>query len=151
MKKILFTLGVLGSICIGLSTEGHAQIIVDNSSKGFSASSNWLTGTGGYGGTFRYRSTAPVADPATWAAGFNSGGVYQVYAWWPAGANRTTTATYLIYHSGGTTTVVKNQQINGGQWNLLGTFNFGSGTNQVKLTPWTTAGFVVVADAIKWQ
>lgn len=38
-----------------------AQIIVDNTSPGFSASKAWKAGTSSqaYGGTFRYRATAP--------------------------------------------------------------------------------------------
>ena len=45
-----------------------------------------------------------------------------------------------------------NQQINGGQWNLLGTFNFINGTtDNVKLTDgFADSANVAIADAIKF-
>ena len=56
-----------------------------------------------------------------------------------------------MVHAGGTTVVTVNQQANGGKWNLLGNWNMKAGSNQVRLSCWTTTGFVVVADAIRWQ
>jgi hypothetical protein len=47
--------------------------------------------------------------------------------------------------------VQKNQQVNGGSWQLLGSWSMNAGTNQVRLSCWTTTGFVVIADAIKWE
>ncbi len=131
-----------------------AAVIVDNSSANFSASANWSTGTSStdkYGTDYRYRSTAAVSDSATWI-GAITGGTHSVYAWWPQGANRSATAPYIVYHGATSTTVNVNQQINGGKWNLLGTWtDFVSGNNTVKLSCWTTAGYVVMADAVKWQ
>ncbi|MBA4149753.1 MAG: hypothetical protein H0X66_16695 [Verrucomicrobia bacterium] len=152
MKKTLVLLSSIGLIFSALAIDARAQtIIVDDSSPGFTASTNWLTGTGGYGGTFRYRLTAPVSDAATWSASFKLSGTYKISAWWVSGVNRTTSAPYIVYHSGGTTTVNRNQQVNGGQWNVLGTFNLNSGVNQVRLSPWTATGYVIIADAIMWQ
>lgn len=152
MKKTLLLLSAVGLFFSGSLVDAQA-IIVDDSSNGFTASTNWLfgTGPGGYLGTYRYRVTGPVADPATWTTSLKVAGVYQIHAIWASGANRTTTAPYIVYHAGGTTTVYKNQQVNGGLWNLLGTFNLNAGANQVKLTPWTTTGSIIVADAIRWQ
>ena len=128
-------------------------IVVDNNSAGFSASANWITAsssTDKYGADYRYHSTQAVSDTATWTANV-SAGTHTVYAWWPQGSNRSTTAAYHVANSGGTTVVTVNQQINGGKWNSLGAFNFGGGNTTVQLSCWTTTGFVVVADAIKWQ
>jgi hypothetical protein len=127
---------------------------VDNSGGGFSTSANWSTGTSStdkHGTDYRYRSTAAISDPATWTASLASSKTYAVSAWWPQGSNRSTTAPYVVYHSSGSTTVNKNQQGNGGTWNLLGNFSLTAGSNQVKLSCWTTTGFIVVADAINWQ
>ncbi len=44
-----------------------------------------------------------------------------------------------------------NQQVNGGKWNTLGTFNFSAGWNKVVVSRWAAGGFVVVADAIRIQ
>lgn len=127
--------------------------IVDNSDPGFSTSANWATGTsaaGKYGADYRYRSTQAVSDPATWTVNLAESGDYAVYVWYSSGSNRSTTAPYIVGRTGGTTTVNVNQQINGGAWVYLGTFAMGAGSNNVKLSCWTTAGFVVIADAVKW-
>ena len=51
-------------------------------------------------------------------------------------------------HAGGTSTVTTNQRINGGLWNLLGTFTFNSATNfTVELSDQAASG-KVVADAL---
>jgi len=132
---------------------GPTEVIVDNSDAGFSASSNWSTGTSStdkYGTNYRYRSTAAVSDPAQWSVSLPSSGTWQVYAWWPAGTNRSATAPYVVYYSGGSQTISVNQQTNGGKWNLLGSWSMNSGSNKVQLSCWTTTGYVVMADAIKW-
>lgn len=126
---------------------------VDNVDSGFSVATSWSTGTSAtdkYGTNYRFRNTAAVSDPATWAAALANTGSYNVRAWWSQGINRSTTAPYIVYHSTGSTTVNKNQQANGGGWRLLGTFTLNAGTNTVKLSCWTTTGFVVIADAVKW-
>ncbi|MCX7719495.1 MAG: hypothetical protein N2111_13990, partial [Candidatus Sumerlaeaceae bacterium] len=77
---------------------------------------------------------------------------YKVYVWYTAGSNRATAAPYQVTHTGGTTTVNVNQQANGGQWVLLGTWNFYQGTAvRVRLSCWTTAGYYVIADAVKFE
>ncbi|EEF58561.1 hypothetical protein [Pedosphaera parvula] len=127
--------------------------IVDNTSSGFSASANWATGTSSvdkYGSNYRYHSTQAVSDEATWTVNLAVGGSYAVYVWYPEGSNRSTTAPFIISTSSGTSTVQVNQQLTGGQWVKQGTFSMNSGANTVKLSCWTTAGSVVVADAVKW-
>lgn len=126
---------------------------VDNNSGGFSVVGTWATGssaTDKFGADYRYHSTAPVSEPAQWTTALNTSGTWNVWAWWPQGANRSTTASYIITHAGGTSTVTVNQQLNGGKWNLLGSWSM-SGTVNVKLSCWTSTGSIVVADAIKWD
>jgi hypothetical protein len=130
-----------------------ATYIVDNSNSGFSASANWATGTSSvdkYGADYRFHSTQAVSDVATWTVNLAASGTYAVYVWYPEGSNRSTTAPYIISTSSGSTTVTVNQQITGGQWVDQGTFSMNAGVNTVKLSCWTTAGFVVIADAVKW-
>jgi hypothetical protein len=127
--------------------------VVDNTSSGFSVVGSWATGTSAtdkYGTDYRYKSTAPVSEPATWATSLNTSASWTVRAWWPAGANRSASAPYIVSHGGGTTTVYKNQQVNGGSWQTLGTWSMG-GSQNVKLSCWTTTGYVVMADAIRWE
>jgi hypothetical protein len=148
LKLFIGALLITCGICIPTQTFG---VIVDNSDPGFSASPAWATGTGGYGGTFRYRSVGPFSDPATWKTPAMKAGTYSVSAAWVSGANRSAAASYVVYHSSGATTVVVNQQLNGGLWNLLGNWSMNAGTNQVKLSSWGTTGYIVIADVIKWQ
>ncbi len=127
--------------------------IVDNSDSGFAASANWSTGTSAtdkYGTNYRFRNVGAVSDPATWTVNLANAGTYIIYAWWSQGANRSITAPYIVAHSAGSTTVNKNQQASGGSWQSLGTFSLNAGTNNVKLSCWTTDGTIVLADAIKW-
>lgn len=131
----------------------RTKVTVDNSASGFSAVGNWSTGTTAvdkFGSDYRFHSTQPVSEPATWSGGLTGSGSYAVRAWWSEGGNRSSTAPYIVYHSAGSTTVYMNQQINGGKWNSLGTFNLNAGANEVKLSCWTTTGFVVLGDAVRW-
>ncbi|MDB6123949.1 MAG: hypothetical protein JWQ71_2942 [Pedosphaera sp.] len=130
-----------------------ATYIVDNANAGFSTSANWTTGTSAtdkYGADYRYRSTAAVSDAATFTANLAVSGNYAVYVWYPAGSNRSATTPFVISTSTGTSTVTVNQQVTGGQWVNQGVFAMNAGVNTVKVSCWTTAGFVVVADAVKW-
>ena len=113
-------------------------------------SAGWATGTSAadkYGADYKYKSTAAVSDPAVWTNNIGTGGNYDISAWWAAGANRSASAPYILPNGA---TVSKNQQVSGGAWNLLGTIGLGAGSNQTKLSCWTTTGYVVVADAIKY-
>jgi hypothetical protein len=58
----------------------------------------------------------------TWVPEIPMAGDYEVYAWWHAHSNRATDAPYTINYNGGSDTVDVNQEINGSQWNLLGTY-----------------------------
>lgn len=130
------------------------SVIVDNSSSGFTASSKWITSSytpGYYGTNYHYRATEAISDAATWTASLPSTGSYKVYARWTSGTNRSATAPYVITHAAGSTTVNANQQANNGIWVLLGTYNFNAGANTVKLSCWTTAGYTVIADAVKFD
>jgi N-acetyl-anhydromuramyl-L-alanine amidase AmpD len=121
---------------------------IDNSSAGFSVVGTWATGSSAadkYGADYRYKSTNASSEPASWAAGV-TGGTYRVQAWWAAGTNRSATAPYILPNG---TTVAKNQQTAGGTWNTLGTIGL-SGTATTKLSIWTTAGYIVVADAVRY-
>jgi N-acetylmuramoyl-L-alanine amidase len=112
-------------------------------------SANWSTGTSAtdkYGADYKFRSTAAVSDAAVFSLTV-PGGTYSIYAWWPAGTNRSTTAPFILPNG---STVNVNQQVNGGKFNLLGTIGLAGGANDTKLSCWTGAGFVVVADAVRY-
>jgi hypothetical protein len=75
---------------------------------------------------------------------------YQVYARWTGSSNRATNVPIDIQHAGGTATVTVNQTQNGGQWYLLGMYNFNAGTGgNVTVRNTGTSGYVV-ADAVRF-
>lgn len=126
---------------------------LDNTSATYVGS--WSSGTMStdkYGADYRYHSTAAVSELATYTGTLTAGNHYNVYAWWTQGSNRSTTTPYTISIVGGTRTVNANQQANGGKWNLLASdLNIAGGANTVKVSCWTTTGFIVVADAVNWR
>ncbi|QEX22839.1 hypothetical protein FRZ61_27720 [Hypericibacter adhaerens] len=90
---------------------------------------------------------APV-DSFTWTPTISSAGEYQLYARWTASSANSGAAQYTVVHDGGTSLVTVSQKQNGGQWNLLGTWDFTPGAgHQVTLTASSDGN--VVADAIK--
>jgi hypothetical protein len=132
------------------NTSSGNTYTIDNSSAGFSVVGSWATASSAadkYGADYRYKSTAPVSEPASWSASVASG-TYNIYAWWSAGTNRSTAAPYIL--PGNSTGTPMNQQANGGKWNLVGSKSL-SGTATTKLSCWATTGYVVIADAIRYQ
>ncbi|EEF62142.1 N-acetylmuramoyl-L-alanine amidase [Pedosphaera parvula] len=128
-------------------------IVVDNADAGFSTSANWATGTSAtdkYGADYRYRSNASLSDAATFSTSLPSAGTWTVYVWYPEGANRSSSTPFIISTSAGDHTEDVNQQITGGQWVNQGSYTMNSGANYIKVSCWTAAAGVVVADAVKW-
>lgn len=128
-------------------------VIGDNGTAAWSASTSWFPSTstaGYYGANYHARATESISDQATWTVSLPSAGSYKVEAWYTAGANRAASAPYSVIHTGGTTVVNVNQQAGGSAWTNLGTYSFNAGSNQVKLSCWTTAGFYVIGDAVRF-
>ena len=140
---------------------GTTGIVVDNNnannnaaSARFESSTTWTTSTGTagyYGSNYAFASTTAASDPATFWFYLPAAGAKTIDAWWVAGTNRSTTAPFIAYNASGAEVgrVNVNQQAAGGQWNAIGTWNFSAGWNKVVLSRWTTAGYVVIADAIR--
>jgi hypothetical protein len=135
------------------TTQPVADIIIDNPSAVVTGS--WTTGTistDKFGADYRYKSGGTGASYLTFTPNIAVAGNYQVYEWHPQGSNRTTIAPHVINFNGGSTTVTVNQQINGGAWRLVGTYNFAAGTaGNVRVTDnFVEAGLNVMADGIKF-
>ncbi|WNG40515.1 hypothetical protein F0U61_47625 [Archangium violaceum] len=78
-------------------------------------------------------------------------GTYNVYARWMAGDARSNNVPYRITSNAGTALVYKNQQVNGGSWQLLGTYPFNAGTSgNVVISNAGTTGHVI-ADAVRFE
>ena len=131
------------------------EVIVDNDTSAFIKSSNWWASSstsGYYGSNYRVRSTASTSDAAIWRGNIPSDGSYKVYVRYTSGSNRASSAPYIVYHTGGSTTKNINQQSNGGAWVLHGTYNLykGSTANRVALSCWTSSGTYVIADSVRF-
>jgi uncharacterized lipoprotein YddW (UPF0748 family) len=130
-----------------------SDIVLDNPQA--TVNGSWQTGTSSldkFGADYRFKSQGDGSSYLRFTPDILRTGQYAVYEWHPAGGNRTTNAPYHISYSGGTMTVNVNQEINGGQWNLLGVFPFNETTDgYVEITDgFSDSGQVVLADAIKF-
>ncbi len=85
----------------------------------------------------------------TFTPSLATAGQYQVFLQWSAAANRAPSVPVSIQYSGGTAAVTVNQQQNGGQWNLLGTFDLAPGAASVTVSTLGTTGFII-ADAVRF-
>ncbi len=137
-------------------TPPSGEVIVDNSASGFTTSYSqdvWTpyveTGGQHYGGSHAYNHLLGTGqDVATWSFALPRVGQYAVYAWWWAGEWRPTDVPYVVNYLGGSKTVKVNQQLNGGQWNLLGSFPFAAG-GSISVRDAATTGQDIVADAVR--
>lgn len=130
--------------------------VIDNVNPGFSIAGTWSTGStaaGRYGTDYRYASTSPSgAYYAYWTWQAPQAQECRVYAWWSQGANRSTQAKYSVFHDGEEYTNTINQQADGGKWNDLGVYSASAGdTIQVRLSNNAPSGYVVIADAVKFE
>ena len=84
---------------------------------------------------------------------FTQEGRYAVYVSYPTHAKSVPDAEYIVYHKGRRTVFNVNQQMGGGTWVYLGTFDFDSGcnsNNRVVLTNVSSYDGVVTADAVRF-
>jgi hypothetical protein len=143
------------------STSG--EIIADNDNGNndgmkarFSPTLNWTAATGSPSHLNNYH-VANGAGPPNDGAQFHfyvpSAGTYTVYAWWTSNSSRTTSASYRVYDRDGGTLLGDtrlNQQMNGGRWNVLGTWRFTRvGWAKVLMSRSLSAAGTICADAIR--
>jgi len=149
------SIGAFGPVVTLNFTVGQSDIVIDNVDAGFSLAGSWSTATSAtdkYGSNYRFASQIPkTPNVATWNLNPAVDGIYDVYAWWSQGTNRSTAALYEIEggRNGGIQKFV-NQQTGGGQWNYLGTVRLRAGQGNVKLYGYGSAGGVVMADAVRY-
>jgi hypothetical protein len=107
----------------------RADIVLDNGQPGTSFTGTWTgsSATGAFGANSLYSNGSGV-DTYRWTPSIPSTRSYEVYVWWTSHPNRSTAVHYTVVHAGGTFTTTRNQLSGGGQWQLLGTFQFNAGT-----------------------
>ena len=107
-------------------------------------------------GTARYAPTTSSAKDegvAQWVPDIPEEGRYAVYVTYQTYDNSIDDATYTVYHKGGSTTFKVNQQMGGGLWVYLGTFDFEAGEHDygmVSLSTHSARKGVVSADAVRF-
>ncbi len=137
----------------GRSLDALGQVVDNTTSGRFSASSSWWTGTWNsqrYGSSYRYASPKKVTDLASYKLSVPRDGVYEVFAWWPAGSAYSSHTPIRIFTSAGRRTVSVDQTRNGSRWVYLGTYSLVAGDGWiVQVSRWTWARGYVIADAVK--
>lgn len=107
-------------------------------------------------GTVRYVETGTKKREKTfaqWIPNIPSTGRYAVYVSYQTLPGSVDDAHYLVFHKGGCTEFRVNQQMGGGTWVYLGTFEFDKGSNDygmVVLTNDSKKKGVVCADAVRF-
>ncbi|MDO4930934.1 MAG: hypothetical protein Q4E59_07360 [Bacteroidales bacterium] len=90
---------------------------------------------------------------ATWTPRIPRAGSYAVYVSYATRPNSVSDAHYTVYHKGGRTQFRVNQQMGGGTWVYLGTFEFDEGQQRdgrVVLTNQSDYRGVVTADGVRF-
>jgi N-acetyl-anhydromuramyl-L-alanine amidase AmpD len=127
--------------------------IVDNASTRFSASANWATSsysTQRYSTDYRYANPQAVSDAAWFKFNLPATANYEVQVWYPANSGYNSATPFVLATSAGNVTKNVNQQVNGGVWVSLGTYQFNGGDyNAVGVSRWTSSAGYVIADAVK--
>ena len=127
----------------------------NNQSVGYiQVSSNWKSSSsaaGLYGTGYYYAATGPVSDGAVFFFKLSAPARKTIDAWWTSGTNRSSAAPFVLFNAQGgkVGTATMNQQVNGGAWRTVGTFDFSAGWNRVVLSRWAGEGSVVIADAVR--
>ncbi len=109
----------------------------------------FLTGTARFARTEKKKNKAF----AEWIPTIPATGSYAVYVSYQSLPQSVSDAKYLVFHKGGVTEFKVNQQIGGGTWVYLGTFQFDKGKNDygmVVLSNESRQRGVVCADAIRF-
>ena len=115
-----------------------AELVVDNLNAyndplraRFAASTNWTSGTNSqsWGPNFQLSSASASAtnDGAEFFFRVAVPGTYIVEAWWPAQSGRSPGASYRVFELDGGLRLADlkvSQRVNGGRWNVLGTYDF---------------------------
>ncbi|HEX5221628.1 MAG TPA: fibronectin type III domain-containing protein, partial [Verrucomicrobiae bacterium] len=130
------------------------ETVIDNPNATFTG--EWTDATSStdkYSTNYRFAASvggAPTAT-ATWRPPITTPGKYDVYVWYPQGANRASNAPFLISFNGGATNVLVNQQTGGGAWRLVVSgLEFAKGTNGFVRLGNNANGSVVIADAVRF-
>jgi hypothetical protein len=137
------------------SSSVASETIVDANDTGqITRSGSWTASTavqGYYGTDYLANVSNSAADSVVFQPNLPANGTYTISARWTAAPNRSTQAKYVITTAPGKqTTVLINQQANGGAWVSLGTFKLASGHSANVTVSTAGSNGAVVADAVRF-
>ena len=124
-------------------------IIADDLDPNTESTGTWYNSyslMGQHGASYKYALAGDAGNTFGWNIAVSNPGEYKVYAKWTSLTTRPVDAKYTIYASGGAVDVTVNQQIKGGTWQLLGTYQF---DDLAKISVSQHATGVVAADAVQ--
>lgn len=129
------------------------EVIVDNANS--TKTGTWVHSTGvtGFQGVnyIHDDNTGKGTKTVTFTPNLPVAGTYNVYGRWTADPGRSNNVPFNITYNAGTVPVYKNQQVNGGSWQLLGTYPFNAGTGGKVVVSNTGTSGHVIADAVRFQ
>jgi uncharacterized lipoprotein YddW (UPF0748 family) len=138
-----------------------AELIIDNENANNTdgaftiLSGNWSSRTSASDYLDDYRRTgtsSTVTADVEWRPTIPVPAAYEVAVWFVSATTRPNNAKYVVTHKDGTSTVTINQTQNGGQWLVIGTFNFDAGTaGRVYLSNQAEIGKTIAADAVRFR
>jgi len=104
---------------------------VDRSAPGFLLMDTLISGDNPFqsGTSLRFNGLNDHVESVKYLPSFKSKGQYSVSVSYQSDATSSSEVKYTVSHSGGKTEFLVNQQIGGGTWIYLGTFEFNSGKN----------------------
>ncbi|MCE5184925.1 MAG: hypothetical protein LLF76_02225 [Planctomycetaceae bacterium] len=142
----------LAFITLSAFAPAATELVIDNGDPYTSFTGTW--GVSGAAGAWGADSLWARGGTAyTWLPRQLDPGEYEVFMWWTQLSSRANAAPVEIVHSAGTTNLVVNQKINGGQWNSLGTYHFPGyldGTGSVTITALGVYPISTCADAVRF-
>ena len=144
LRVVQLTLALASGVIVSRSAAAE-EVILDAGGPNTTSTGYWLpsSGSGAYGGGSMY---SRAEATYTYAFTLPRAGRYEVRARWSSYSSRSSSVPYKISHSAGATSVSVDQKKNGGKWNRLGTFDFGTSA-QIVITSKPT-GFSYCADAL---
>lgn len=145
-------------LTFALPFAGQGQtVIVDNRDAGFAVElGTWQTGSStpnGYSTDYRFAETTAGGTPTArcrFTPNLPLTGYYYIGVWYNVGTNRASNAPYTVHGDLVTSTVLVDQQLNGGQFFYIGQAHFQAGSGGSVSLANNASNLVVMADAVQW-
>jgi RHS repeat-associated protein len=129
----------------------HVVLVDDSDFQNVTTEGSWSTASsvdGFHGLGYQWTGAGDGSRTFTWRLHVPADGDYEVFVRYVTASNRATNAPYTISHDDGDSTVLVDQNTDGGQWVSVGEFGFTEGgDHQIELS--NDADGRVVADAVR--